>query len=117
MIRDAQHRGYSPEKTILHWHYVRRSELKHIIPHHGNADFVVNSSLAYELPYLKRHLFPHFGPFLEKHRGNDRRLDGVIRAERVHSLLASIADVEDDSAVPAESLLREFIGGSAYDVH
>lgn len=117
MIRDSQHRAYSPEKTVLHWHYVRRSELKHIIPHHGNADFVVNSALAYELPFLKRHLFAYFAPFLDKHQGNDKRLDGVMRAERVEKLLASVADVADDSPVPPTSLLREFIGGSAYDVH
>jgi uridine kinase len=117
MIRDSKHRGYSPEQTILHWHYVRRSELKHIIPSQASADFLVNSSLAYEIPVLKKHLARFFPPFLEKWRGDERRLDAVIRAERVLRLLDSVADVADDSAVPATSLLREFIGGSAYDVH
>lgn len=117
MIRDAQHRGYSPEKTILHWHYVRRSELKHIIPFQGMSDFIVNSSLAYELPFLKLHLFRHLPGFLETWRSDRRRLDGWIRAKRVHDLLESVADVESDEIVPARSLLREFIGGSAYDVH
>lgn len=117
MIRDTQHRSYSPEKTILHWHYVRRSELKHIIPHQGNADFLVNSSLAYELPFLKHHLFRHLPGFLDRWCDDARRLDGWMRAKRVHDLLDSLADVTDDSVVPARSLLREFIGGSAYDVH
>ncbi len=117
MIRDSQHRGYSPERTILHWHYVRRSELKHIIPFQGTADFVVNSSLAYELPFLRQHLGNVFQPFLDEFRGNDKRLDGFIRAERVHDLLESLSPVSDDSIVPASSLLREFIGGSSYQVH
>lgn len=117
MIRDVQHRSYSPEKTILHWHYVRRAELKHIIPHQGGADFLVNSSLAYELPFLKRHLFRHLPGFLKKWDDDDRRLDAWMRARRVHDLLDSLADVKDDAVVPARSLLREFIGGSAYDVH
>jgi uridine kinase len=117
MIRDSKHRGYSPERTLLHWHYVRRSELKHIIPFQGTADFVVNSSLAYELPFLRRHLGDVFGPFLEQHRGDDQHLDGVMRAERIHRLLESLSPVTDDSIVPPTSLLREFIGGSAYDVH
>jgi uridine kinase len=117
MIRDSQHRSYSPEKTILHWHYVRRSELKHIIPHQGGADFIVNSSLAYELPFLKDRLFRHLPDFLERWSDDARRLDGWMRARRVHDLLDSLADVTDDSVVPATSLLREFIGGSAYDVH
>ena len=27
MIRDKQYRGYEPEETLTHWHYVRRSEM------------------------------------------------------------------------------------------
>jgi uridine kinase len=117
MIRDSQHRAYSPEKTILHWHYVRRSELKHIIPYQAGADFIVNSSLAYELPFLKLHLFEHFPAVLEKWSEDEKRLDGFIRAERIHAWLSALDDVHDDSAVSPRSLLREFIGGSAYDVH
>ena len=117
MIRDSKFRAYSPEKTILHWHYVRRSELKHIIPYQGSADFQVNGALAYELPFLKPHLFPYLEPFLEQWRGNEKRLDGYIRARRIHDLLAAIEDVNDDSMVPDTSLLREFIGGGTYDIH
>ena len=73
--------------------------------------------LAYELPLLKLHLFHHLPEFLEKWQDDRRRLDGWIRAKRVHDLLDSIEDVKDDSIVPSRSLLREFIGGSAYDVH
>ncbi len=116
-VRDANFRGYAPERTLQHWHYVRRSELKHIIPHQSRADFHVNGALAYELPFLKLHLFHHLPEFLRRWKGDDNRLDGYIRARRIHDLLASIEDVADDSAVPATSLLREFIGGSAYDVH
>ncbi|MDX1503392.1 MAG: ATP cone domain-containing protein, partial [Thermoanaerobaculia bacterium] len=89
MIRDQQHRAYDPERTILHWHYVRRSELKHIIPYQGSADYQVNSALAYELLFLKRHLFDHLPAFLDKWRDDERHLDGYIRARRVHDLLAA----------------------------
>jgi uridine kinase len=117
MIRDSQHRSYSPEKTVLHWHYVRRSELKHIIPHQAGADFHMNGALPYELPFLKRHCFSHLPGFLERWRHDERRLDGYIRARRVHDLLQSLPDVEDESLVPATSVLREFIGGGSYKVH
>ena len=96
---------------------MRRAELKHIIPLQSNADAIVNSALAYELPFLKRHLFAQLPEFLEKWKDDDKRLDGWIRARRIHDLLDSIADVSDDSQVPSTSLLREFIGGSAYEVH
>jgi len=117
MTRDALYRGYPPERTILHWHYVRRSELKHIIPHQARADWHLNTSLAYELPYLKLHLFHHLPAFLEQWRDDERRLDGYIRTRRIHQLLDSVEDVTDDTLVPPKSLLREFIGGSSYDVH
>jgi uridine kinase len=117
MIRDSHFRGYSPERTILHWHYVRRSELKHIIPYQSSADFQVNSSLAYELPILKLHLFKYFEDFLDKWRDDEKRLDGYIRAKRIYDLFLSLEDVDDDSVIPATSLLREFIGGGAYDIH
>ena len=117
MIRDAKFRGYEPERTILHWHYVRRSELKHIIPHQSGADFHVNGALPYELPFLKHHLFHYLPSFLGKWRKDEKRLDGYIRTRRIHDLLDSLADVKDDSPVPDTSLLREFIGGGAYDIH
>lgn len=117
MIRDSRHRSYSPERTILHWHYVRRSELKHIIPHQSSADAIVNSSLAYELPFLKNHLYDDLTTFLERWRGDEKRLDGFIRAERIHRILGTIENVSDESIIPSTSLLREFIGGGAYDVH
>ena len=34
--------------------------------------------------------------------------------QRIHRLLASIRTAEDESLVPKNSLLREFIGGSGY---
>lgn len=117
MIRDTLSRGYEPERTILHWHYVRRSELKHIIPHQSLADVHVNGALPYELPFLKLHLFHYLPAFLEKWREDEKRLDGYIRARRVHDLLASLETAADDSLVPQDSLLREFIGGSPYKLH
>ena len=108
-----------PKRTILHWHYVRRSELKHIIPYQGQADYQVNSALAYELPFLKRHLAHLLDPFLETWRDDESRLDGYIRARRISELLEALCDVgaNDEAKIPATSLLREFIGGGAYDVH
>ena len=117
MIRDSMHRSYCPERTILHWHYVRRSELKHIIPHQSRADFLVNSSLAYELPVLKKRLFHFFPDFVKKWGQDEKRVEEVIRVERIHRLLDSLDTIEDDSLIPQGSLLREFIGGSSYAVH
>ncbi len=114
MIRDNYYRSYDPERTIGHWHYVRRSELKHIIPYIHEADFILNGALPYELPILKKHLFRYFPGFIERWKDNPRRQDALIRAQRVFELLVTIEEIEDDSCVPDDSLFREFIGGSIY---
>jgi uridine kinase len=116
MMRDAAHRAYDPEKTLLHWHYVRRGEMKHIIPHVGRADAVVNGALPYELPILKSHLAHHFPKWIAEWSDDPRRADAVARATRVWALLDAL-EPADDACVPATSVLREFIGGSAYKVH
>jgi uridine kinase len=116
MVRDAAHRGFDPERTIAHWHYVRRGELKHIIPHLGRADAVVNGALPYELPILKRYLGHLFPGFIEAWKDDPRRADAVARARRIDALLEAL-DPGPEESVPATSVLREFIGGSAYKVH
>lgn len=116
MLRDAAHRNYDPEKTLLHWHYVRRGELKHIIPHVGRADAVVNGALPYELCILKKHLAHHFPAWIAAWRQDPRCTDALARAERIRSLLDAVLPAADD-VVPTTSVLREFIGGSAYKVH
>jgi uridine kinase len=114
MIRDDRARGLDPRGTIEHWHYVRRSELKHIIPFIHNVDEIVNGALPYELPFLKASLFGYFPDFVARYRDQPARRDAYIRAHRVHDLLEPLDPAEDDSIVAKDSLLREFIGGGIY---
>ena len=115
MVRDAQFRGYDPEQTLLHWHYVRSSELRNIIPHVNAADYIVNSGLPYELPIMKARLMDHFEQWAEKYADDPQRVDACIRSTRVRELLRPITAVADDAPIPPHSLLREFIGGSCYE--
>lgn len=114
MLRDRDHRNLQPLDTVTHWHYVRRGELKWIIPFIGTADFILNTALPYELPILKHRLWPYLPDAVSRFRADPRRQDAYVRARRVHDLLAPISAVSDDSAVPADSVFREFIGGSCY---
>ncbi len=115
MVRDANFRAYDPERTLGHWHYVRKSEMRNIIPYANTADHIINTGLPYELPVMKARLFDYFEEWVEKYRDDPLRQDAYIRAERVHGLLSPVTPVEDESAIPPDSLLREFIGGSCYD--
>ena len=115
MIRDSWHRNLQPEQTLTHWHYVRRSELRNIIPFIGTVDYLVNSAVPFELPILKAKLFKFFPPAIEKFKNEPKRQDAYVRAKRVYEMLKDLTPMEDDSAVPKFSLIREFIGGSGYE--
>jgi len=115
MVRDSLFRGYNPQQTLEHWHYVRSSELRNIIPHVNSADYVINSALPYELPIMQPRLIEHFEEWTQLYQEDTNRQDAHNRAARVYELLRGIRPIEDDSSIPSTSLLREFIGGSAYD--
>jgi uridine kinase len=113
MLRDASHRAYQPEMTLAHWHYVRTSEMRNIIPYIGTADFIINSAMPYELCFYKARLFDDFASWVQKFRDDPLREDAFMRADRIHKVLQQVIPVDDESSVPKESVLREFIGGSS----
>ena len=117
MVRDNEQRAYDPIKTVGHWHYVRRSELKHIIPFIHSVDFILNGSLPYELPYMKKHLFHYLPAIIESWEHDPARRDAYIRAERIYKLLSKIDQYDDETILPPDCLLREFIGGSVLKLH
>lgn len=115
MLRDASHRAYDPERTLLHWHYVRSSEMRNIIPYINTADYIVNTSMPYELSIYRPRLIDQFASWVDEYRDDPLREDAWQRAARVHRILQAVTPVEDDSIVPLDSVLREFIGGSVYE--
>jgi len=111
MLRDSVHRAYDYEMTLTHWHYVRAGELRGIIPYIGSADYIINSGMPYELPLYRHKLFDGFTKWVEKYRDDPLHLDAFTRAARIHALLEAIPAIDDDSLVPKDSVIREFIGG------
>jgi uridine kinase len=117
MLRDSVHRAYNPEQTLLHWHYVRSSEKRTILPYCNTADYIVNTSMSFEVPIYRPKLLNHFIEWEKKYEGDPLRVDAYERASRTRKMLEAIEPVEDDSPIPGDSVLREFIGGSILDVH
>ena len=113
MLRDSAYRAYDPEKTLLHWHYVRSGEMRNIVPFHNNANYIISSAMPYELSIYRPKLLKSFEQWTEKYANDPLREDAHERAERTAAFLTEIAPVEDDSIVPKDSVLREFIGGSS----
>jgi uridine kinase len=114
MLRDESHRAYNPRQTLEHWHYVRASEQRNIVPFISTTDFIINSGMPYELCLYRPKLLDSFRQWEEDYKDDPLRPDAFLRAARVRQLLEEISPVEDDSAVPPESVLREFIGGSVF---
>jgi uridine kinase len=117
MVRDASFRAYDPRRTLEHWHYVRSSEMRNIIPYVNTTDYIINGALSYELPVMRRRLKEPFEEWAGEYEGDALRVDAFTRAERVAKLLNSVAPIEakDEEAIPPTSHLREFIGGSVYE--
>jgi uridine kinase len=107
MARDRVHRNKTPFETLDHWHYVRRSEKKHILPYVGDANFVLNGSFSYEIPLYRKLLFDYLPQYLEH---KDANQDGLERATRLISILENLPELSDHEAIPGDSIVREFIG-------
>lgn len=117
MLRDSVHRAYKPEQTLLHWHYVRSSEKRNILPYCNSADYIVNTSMPYEVPLYAAKFKNDFADWEKKYADDPLREDAYTRASRVRKVLEVIEPVTDDSPVPGDSVLREFIGGSTMNYH
>jgi uridine kinase len=106
IVRDNQFRGTSALRTLAVWDSVQRGAEKHIFRFEGSADAVFNSSLDYEMPVLK---------FCAEHllRGINPQTAEYGEAERLLAILDNF-NVLPPQAVPSDSILREFIGGSCF---
>ncbi len=113
MLRDASHRAYDPRQTLEHWHYVRSSEMRHIIPNITTADVIINSAMPYELSLYAARLGQDFKKWTAEYQVKPLKEDAFNRAERVWRMLDSVTPVPDDNQVPTDSVIREFIGGSS----
>jgi uridine kinase len=106
LVRDYQFRGHSAHRTFEMWPSVRRGENKNIFPFQNNADSAFNSALDYELAVLK--IFAE--PLLKMVKPHDFCYN---EAMRLQSFLQNFVPISP-SYVPNQSILREFIGDSAF---
>ncbi len=105
MVRDHQFRGHSAIDTLRMWPMVRRGEQKWVFPFQKEADATFNSALDYELAVLK----PFVEPLLMQIKPSDIE---YAESRRLTGFLLNFISIPD-SLVPHDSILREYIGGSA----
>ncbi len=108
MVRDARTRGASAQRTISMWPSVRRGEDENIFPFQEDADVMFNSALIYELAVLKQYAEPILF-------GIDRNCEEYVEAKRLLKFLDYFIATPSE-AVPQNSILKEFVGGSCFKV-
>lgn len=110
MVRDVKYRGNGPLRTFQLWDKVRKGEEENIFPYQEEADVIFNSSLVYEMSVLKKYILP-----LLKEIDNSSIY--YSEARKLLRFLDYFVDIVDESIIPTNSILREFIGGGSFSVH
>lgn len=107
IVRDNLFRSTEAEKTLEMWNTVRRGEERNIFPYQEEADVMFNSALVYELSILKKYA--------------ENLLLKVTRESKYYYLAQSLLDIlsyiksaDDEKDIPANSIIREFIGNSCF---
>ncbi len=106
IVRDSQFRAHDALKTLEIWPSVRRGEERNIFPFQEDADIMFNSALIYELGMLRNcaeGLLQKIGP----------ESPVYSEAQRLLNFLSYFTVLPDDD-VPANSILREFVGKSCF---
>jgi uridine kinase len=108
MVRDARTRGTSAQNTIAMWSSVRRGEEENIFPFQEDCDNMFNSALIYELAVLKQYAEPILF-------GVNRDCKEYIEAKRLLKFFDYFIGAPSET-IPTNSILREFVGGSCFNV-
>lgn len=104
IVRDFNFRGNNAEVTFKMWDSVRRGEEKNIFPFQEEADVIINSTLIYEIPVLKKYIEPLLiavttqSPY-------------YVEAKRLLNTLTYFIGINEEKDIPSTSIIKEFIGG------
>lgn len=107
MVRDSQFRSHDAEATLSQWQDVRNGEEKYIFPFQCSADVIFNTTLIYELAVLKKYAQPLLQAV------TPQAGKAYMTAHRLLNLLSYVKPI-DETAIPNNSILREFVGGSIF---
>ena len=106
IVRDSKTRGYDARDTLRRWVDIETGEEENILKFQDTADKIINSSLVYEVGVLKTYV----EPLLFNVNEDDPEYSEAIS---LINFLRNFLPIPSDD-VPADSILREFIGGSCF---
>ncbi|MFA7534341.1 MAG: nucleoside kinase, partial [Tissierellaceae bacterium] len=110
IVRDIKYRGNDAISTLDMWDRVRAGEEKYIFPFQEEADIMFDSALVYELAVLKKYI----KPLLEEIDSSSIHFG---EAKKLLKFLQYFRDIENEDYIPSNSILREFIGKTYFDIH
>ena len=101
IVRDAQYRSATATRTLEIWRGVRNNEDANIFPYRDSCEYVVDTSMAYDLHLLTPYLRELMPTVEEQSRFYLRALDILNRISDIHPISVNY--------LSANSLYREFI--------
>lgn len=107
IVRDYQFRNYSAEHTLDSWAKVNRGERRNIFPYQETADSIFNTSLIYEIAALKDIALPLLEAIPQEKKEH-------AEAVRLINILKYFESIPSEY-IPANSLLKEFLGGGYFE--
>ena len=102
MIRDGKFRQRTLRETMRMFHSVEEGENKYIMPYKYRSDFDLDTFMAYEPAVYKDFLMTGL-----------REMTDVPEIRELLSVMENVSPLDDDF-VPADSLVREFIGSGIF---
>ncbi len=98
ILRDIRTRGRDPQDTLRMFRGVQRGEEQYIMPYKHRSTFDIDTFFAYEVSVYKPMIAPLLAPLADQ--------------PEIRELLPALDELHpiDAAAVPANALIREFIG-------
>ena len=106
IVRDGLFRGRDIANTLDFFKWVERGEQRFIMPYKGKAMFDIDTFIGYEAAAYRDYVLPRLEGVRDSYPEYDRYAD-------LEKFLREISPIRQE-AIPSDSLVREFIGGSHY---
>ena len=109
IIRDYNKGAFSARETISQWHSVCEAEDQWIVPFQETADVMFNSALNIEFAVLRTHAEVILASV-------PKNCPEYAEAHRLLKFLRYFIPISDKE-IPPTSIMREFVGGSSFDLY
>ena len=109
IVKECRTTSLTPAEVIYSWDGIEEEEKSQLFPYQNNADIMINSALEYELGVLSTYVMPLLRSVTPEEGA------AYTTARRLMAFMELVYPIPSEF-VPKDSLLREFIGGSTFNL-